>query len=77
MERTQPLQDAARLQTWQDQIVLQIIDSIRPSLDRQNRLLKEQNRLILLLVEQQLTNGERTADYLEKLKGLQKVKHFY
>jgi hypothetical protein len=69
MERLKPLQDAAQLTAWQDLIVARIIGSIQPSLDRQNQLLAEQNKLIRLLVESQLTTAEQTAAYLEKLKG--------
>ena len=69
MERLKPLQDAAQLTAWQDLIVARIIGSIQPSLDRQNQLLAEQNKLIRLIVESQLTNAEQTAAYLEKLKG--------
>ncbi len=69
MERLKPLQDAAQLNSWQDLIVARIIDSIQPSLDRQNQLLAEQNKLIRLLVESQLSNAEQTAAYLEKLNG--------
>ena len=69
MERLKPLQDAAQLNAWQELIVARIIDSLQPSLDRQNQLLTEQNQLIRVLVELQLTNAEQTAAYLEKLKG--------